>query len=626
MAYEGLTDMLNNFVANQVVQPTTAQSYLSALGFAPAQIQTPAIDPTAASARLAAGGGARALSGAGATNPLFAQEQTGDPNAVTPSGPGTPPVANPDTLLGQQLPNAANAPVPIGVGPGVTIPGGSGGGTFDSSQPGSATDWSTTAPVDTTAPSTPGAQPNAPGGINNIPSPASAPAPLTQTGYLSPAGINRMGVGIQEEREGLAAGAQAQGEQAAAEQGILSPAIARMQSEQRTAETLRQAATERTAVDYSKYQQAVDEYNKLPPFDANRLMGNMSTLQRIGMALSLGLGQFGASMTHTPNNAMEYVNSLIARDVQTQEMAYKKAGAKIDQAQSLYKMNMDRFSNEELARQATIAQEWNIAVQNSKVEAMKYTNPIARADALAKIGVADQQYGGALNSFLGTSAQINREMMMLQWGRQEQAEAASGEPMPASHWLIHPEYGSTQAVPTGQFLQDPKTGKPALDAQGRPVPLNLVGADPDATKDARAMNVAYGQAIPLANHLVDLTKGGLGWSLPGVYTSDRRRDLDETLSKLRVLYPQLINASARLSQGSNEVVAQVLPDPNIHHEDQVTRSYQEFANSLADMHVKNLRAGGVAMNANGEAAIRRTDAYAGNTPTYNNSKQPIANQ
>lgn len=70
----------------------------------------------------------------------------------------------------------------------------------------------------------------------------------------------------------------------------------------------------------------------------DRYMGSMNTGQRIATALALALGGFGAGMTGTPNEALNFINKQIDNDIDAQK-------AELGKKETLFSANLKRFNN-----------------------------------------------------------------------------------------------------------------------------------------------------------------------------------------------------------------------------------------------------------------------------------------
>lgn len=95
----------------------------------------------------------------------------------------------------------------------------------------------------------------------------------------------------------------------------------------------------------AKYDKASKDYGSSAPPQDNRGVG-----ERIAGAIAMGMGAFGAAMTHSPNFAMELINRSIDRDIHAQETAI---AVKKDKANNALGDLQRQMGSLELARAAT---------------------------------------------------------------------------------------------------------------------------------------------------------------------------------------------------------------------------------------------------------------------------------
>lgn len=83
--------------------------------------------------------------------------------------------------------------------------------------------------------------------------------------------------------------------------------------------------------------------------DPNRLVSNMSTGDRIGAGIGLLLGGFGAGISGQPNQALEFLNKQIDRDIAAQQ-------SDLGRKENLLSVNLRRYGNAKDATEMTAAQ------------------------------------------------------------------------------------------------------------------------------------------------------------------------------------------------------------------------------------------------------------------------------
>lgn len=77
------------------------------------------------------------------------------------------------------------------------------------------------------------------------------------------------------------------------------------------------------------------------------------TLGKIGAAIAIGLGQFGASMKGGPNGALQIIQAGIDRNIAAQQANIAQAGKAYDIKSNLYARNLQEFGDKERAILAT---------------------------------------------------------------------------------------------------------------------------------------------------------------------------------------------------------------------------------------------------------------------------------
>lgn len=128
-----------------------------------------------------------------------------------------------------------------------------------------------------------------------------------------------------------------------------------------------------------------DAYGHIDP---DRWMHSKSAGSRIGMALAMGLGQFGAAITHSPNAAMDIIQKEIDRDVDAQKQQAENSRAAVGQAANLYQLNRERLGDNERATLATQA-----ALRQTRIAQLsKFVNDTS-APAATRAWAAQTQAG-----------------------------------------------------------------------------------------------------------------------------------------------------------------------------------------------------------------------------------------
>lgn len=125
----------------------------------------------------------------------------------------------------------------------------------------------------------------------------------------------------------------------------------------------------------------LDTWTKDNPYDANRFMNNMGTGKKVTTAIGLLLGGLGGGIAHTGGNAaMDYLQSEIARDVDTQKENYQRQ-------KNVYGAYMKLYDDSNIASNLTKASLLNS--MNNKVQ--QIASSLATPNALAQAKMFDSE-------------------------------------------------------------------------------------------------------------------------------------------------------------------------------------------------------------------------------------------
>lgn len=225
------------------------------------------------------------------------------------------------------------------------------------------------APAQPSNATTPNAAPNVEKAPDQAPSVQDDP-------YGSQAYSNLYTQGVNEQKAGIENVAKAEGAQAAAQAPILDKAADQMtnlvkgyQDHFQTLDGERQA-----------FQNDIQNQH----IDPNHYLASMGTGQHIATSIGLILGGMGAGLTGGPNQALEFLNKQIDRDVnaQTQELGKKE---------NLLSANMRQFGNLRDATDMTKVMQSDIIKNQLAAAAARTQNPLAQARAQQAIGQLDAQ-------------------------------------------------------------------------------------------------------------------------------------------------------------------------------------------------------------------------------------------
>jgi hypothetical protein len=140
------------------------------------------------------------------------------------------------------------------------------------------------------------------------------------------------------------------------QQGIAKAAEANAYADltQRYAED-RQALEERKTRYVDMERQKLDELalQSQQKSDPEAFFKERGTFANVLTTLGLALGSFGASLTKSPNWAMDMINAKVNANIRSQEQNIAQAGKAYDVRSNLFKTNLDTFGDRERAIQAT---------------------------------------------------------------------------------------------------------------------------------------------------------------------------------------------------------------------------------------------------------------------------------
>lgn len=129
----------------------------------------------------------------------------------------------------------------------------------------------------------------------------------------------------------------------------------------------------------------------------NRIWQSMNTAQKISTGIGVLLGGMGAGLTHSENPAMQYLNSMIDRDVEAQK-------SEIGKKENLLTANIKIYGDHRQAVLMTQAmQQAAVLSQLQKAEA-EAQSPLAKAQAAQAAGAIKQQIGQKMQQFTLTQA------------------------------------------------------------------------------------------------------------------------------------------------------------------------------------------------------------------------------
>lgn len=189
--------------------------------------------------------------------------------------------------------------------------------------------------------------------------------------------------GLDEQKQGLAGVAQAEGQQSKAEAAALNQNI---QQQQQNAQTYQTHYDE-----LNKERQAFQQDVQNQHIDPTHYLSSMGTGQKIGTAIGLILGGLGGGLNKTGSNpVMDFLNTQINRDVDAQK-------AELGKRENLLSANMRQFGVLKDAQDMTRVMQMDILSSQLKKAASQAGSPAAKARALQAAGQLDQQAAPVLS-------------------------------------------------------------------------------------------------------------------------------------------------------------------------------------------------------------------------------------
>lgn len=136
--------------------------------------------------------------------------------------------------------------------------------------------------------------------------------------------------------------------------------------------------------------------------DPDRFWHDKSTGSKIGTALALVLGGIGSGLTRGPNQAMQMIDKLMDRDLESQK-------ANMNNKHNLYNLNLRRYNDQNMADQSTRLQ-MATALQSQIQATMARTNSaLAKAQGQQMLGQLEMQKAQILQGW-GVQAAKNKVM------------------------------------------------------------------------------------------------------------------------------------------------------------------------------------------------------------------------
>lgn len=161
------------------------------------------------------------------------------------------------------------------------------------------------------------------------------------------------------------------------------------------------------AADYSKERAAIQSQNEElfnqvrdSKVDPNRIWNNAGTGQKISAALGLIFGGIGAGMTHSPNQAAEFLQKSIDADIDAQKSDNSNKT-------NLYKLGLEKYRDSQDAEKFASLQASNILAGQIQQTAQRIGSPQAMALAKQAIGELHMKYDPIRNDLALKQVALN---------------------------------------------------------------------------------------------------------------------------------------------------------------------------------------------------------------------------
>jgi hypothetical protein len=197
---------------------------------------------------------------------------------------------------------------------------------------------------------------------------------------------------------GIAAATTAGASQAAAEAAYLkkrTDEMEKMERDRQTKESMRQKVADESL---SQLNKARDDLKSSADIDPNRMWHNMSTGQKVGSALGMILGSFGA-ISNGKNPAVDVLTQAIDRDIDAQKANYGKRKDVYNAQQGIYAEMRNKFQDERQADAAAKVAALDIAGVQLQKLAAQYKSPMVQAQAFQALGQLEAEKQKAMLEF-----------------------------------------------------------------------------------------------------------------------------------------------------------------------------------------------------------------------------------
>lgn len=208
----------------------------------------------------------------------------------------------------------------------------------------------------------------------SVPKPELAPSVQDPYGYNDY--LNSMKGALGSQMAGTRAEAAAQGALGKEQAQVESQNLQKLQQDQNTY----QQNYNDLEVERKKFQSDLENGH----IDPRRLIGNMSTGEKVMNVIGLILGGIGGGAAHMENPALKFLNSQIDHDIESQK-------ADLGKRENLLSMNMKQFGNLNQAADMTKVMQMTAVESQLKKALAEAQDPLSKARAQQAIGQLQQQ-------------------------------------------------------------------------------------------------------------------------------------------------------------------------------------------------------------------------------------------
>lgn len=265
-------------------------------------------------------------------------------------------------------------------------------------------------------------------GVGGLTPPPVAPpttiTPPTTAGPKAPSLSTAKGVqadlqnAYAQQQAGVQAEAAAKGEQArVGGQGELAAAEALQQRQQADQALTAEVAAKRDAT-RQQIDQELADVNKTQ-IDPNRLVSNMSTVQKIIGAIAIGLGGYASVKGGGSNVALDLIQGQINKDIQAQMVNLQNKREGVTQRATMLQQDIANDRNADEARAKATAALYDVAIRQVNAQVKMLGTQTAAAEGQKLAGELQAKRDETIGSMLDRQASLGIQAGQLQLAKQQ---------------------------------------------------------------------------------------------------------------------------------------------------------------------------------------------------------------